>query len=471
MAEAEVTHFLTCSICLDTFTEPVSLGCHHSFCRTCLQKTWAQEKEKKCPVCRRKSSKSDPGVNFALKELSNSLRQKQESQEEPKAQTQKLREQQEQQEQQWSVCPLHPLVPSLFCLDEDRGVCAVCEFSEHKEHRVVKGEEAEKRLKEQIQSKIQTLKDQKKSCRQLEKTCEEIQQHSEEQALHCECQITAVFERMRRHLQEEQDRAVSALREEQRRQAQTINPQLHKLRETLSSLNSNIQELEKQLKTHTHRPLSSSPEPLPQLPKGLLLNQAKVLGNLGYRVWTSLRRVVQFSPVILDPNTAGIWLYLSEDLSGATCGDTYQQLPDNPERFTKYASVLGSEGFSSGTHQWDVEVGDHPDWNIGVAKESIDRKGEIFVSPEYGIWCLLNRDGKYTNSCGKPVKVQKPPEKIRVKLDCDAGRVSFYDTDHMTRLYTYTGSFTEKMFPYFSIGKSKESKTKEVRVCPTSGPQ
>ncbi|XP_033842522.1 E3 ubiquitin-protein ligase TRIM35-like [Periophthalmus magnuspinnatus] len=434
MAEAEVTHFLTCSICLDTFTEPVSLGCHHSFCRTCLQKTWAQEKEKNCPVCRRKSSKSDPGVNFALKELSDSLRQK--------LQLSKTTE------QQTSV-----------------------ETHERKEEkREEGGEEGEVKV-QASESVLQSLREQRDQVRARLDLCNEIVQHSEEQALLCERQITAVFERMRRHLQEEQDRAVSALREEQRRQAQTINPQLHKLRETLSSLNSNIQELEKQLKTHTHRPLSSSPEPLPQLPKGLLLNQAKVLGNLGYRVWTSLRRVVQFSPVILDPNTARGWLYLSEDLSGATNGDTYQQLPDNPERFSNYTMVLGSEGFSSGTHQWDVEVGDHPSWNIGVAKESIDRKGEIFASPKYGIWCLFHTDGKYDNGCGKPVKVQNPPEKIRVKLDFNKGKVSFYDTDHMTHLYTHTGRFTEKMFPYFGIGPSKESKTKEVRVCPTSGPQ
>ncbi|KAK7898171.1 hypothetical protein WMY93_019024 [Mugilogobius chulae] len=472
MAEAEVKHYLTCVICLETFTEPVSLSCHHSFCRSCLQEHWAQQKKKKsryCPVCKRKSSKGEPGVNFALKELSDSLRQKQESQEEPTAQT---------QQEQWSVCPSHPQVPSLFCLDRVRAVCALCEFSKHTEHTVVSVEEAEKRLKEQLQSQIQTLKEQRQSWTQLEKNYEQIQQHSEKQAEQCERQITAVFERMRRHLQEEQDRAVSALRQEQSRQAQTMGPQLQSLRKTLSSLNNSIQELEKQLETHsqdflrTYRPaLPPSPEPLPQTPTGLLLNQAKVLGNLGFRAWSRMRRVVSFSPVILDSNTARGWLHLSEDLSGVTKGDIYQdQIPDNPERFTNGPDILGSEGFISGTHQWDVEVGDHPDWIIGVANESVDRKGEAFVSPEYGIWCLLYRDGKYSNGCNKPVKVQKSPERIRVKLDCDGGKVSFYDADHMTHLYTHTDTFTEKMFPYFSIGGSKDAKTKELRICPTSGP-
>ncbi|KAK7898190.1 hypothetical protein WMY93_019043 [Mugilogobius chulae] len=344
MAEAEVKHYLTCVICLETFTEPVSLSCHHSFCHSCLQEHWAQQKSRSCPVCRRKSSKDHLEVNFALKQLSDSLRQKQE---EPTAQT---------QQEQWSVCPSHPQVPSLFCLDEVRAVCALCEFSKHTEHTVVSVEEAEKRLKEQLQSQIQTLKEQRQSWTQLEKNYEEIQQHSEKQAEQCERQITAVFERMRRHLQEEQDRAVSALRQEQSRQAQTMGPQLQNLRKTLSSLNNSIQELEKQLETHsqdflrTYRPaLPPSPEPLPQTPTGLLLNQAKVLGNLGFRAWSRMRRVVSFSPVILDSNTANRWLHLSEDLSVVTHGDTCQdQIPKTPERFTKYTKVLGSEGFISG---------------------------------------------------------------------------------------------------------------------------
>ncbi|KAI3371956.1 hypothetical protein L3Q82_006832 [Scortum barcoo] len=163
---------------------------------------------------------------------------------------------------------------------------------------------------------------------------------------------------------------------------------------------------------------------------------------------------VHFSPVILDPNTANPWLYLSDDLTSVTNGDTKQQLPDNPERNTDFADVHGSEGFSSGKHSWEVEVGDHPSWSVGLVKESAERKGERCASPKYGIWCLLHPSGKYTDGLGKTVKVKKSLQRIRVQLDYDRGDVSFYDPEDMTHIYTYRDTFTEKLFPYFYIGEA-----------------
>ncbi|XP_047447553.1 zinc-binding protein A33-like [Mugil cephalus] len=182
----------------------------------------------------------------------------------------------------------------------------------------------------------------------------------------------------------------------------------------------------------------------PQLVSGALIDVAKHLGNLAFRVWEKMKEKVHFSPVILDPNTAHPRLYLSDDLTSVRRGDTDQQLPNNPERNTNYANVLGSEGFSSGKHSWEVEVGDHRSWIVGLVKESVDRKGECPASPEYGFWCLWHRDGKYTNGLSQTVTVKKSLQRIRVQLDYDRGEVSFYNSEDMTHIYTHRDTFTEK---------------------------
>ncbi|XP_044053268.1 nuclear factor 7, brain-like [Siniperca chuatsi] len=470
MAEkvALLESFLNCHVCSETFRDPVSLSYNHRFCSSCLHKFWEQAKNKNCPICKRKSSKDKLIVDFALKELADSFAERQKA---GSSETEKG------EKKVKVVCSKHQEEPKLFCEDEQRAVCPVCEFSLHQSHKVVPIEQAVSDLKDQLKSDLESLQDKRDKFKQVEKTYNEVIQHSKKQLLSTEQQIRAEFNKLHQFLKEEEESRLAALREEEEQKGKTISREMKMIQEQISSLSDSISAVEEDLQKHNVPFLSSYKATQtrarvqcslsePQLVSGALIDVAKHLGNLSFRVWEKMKDKVHFSPVILDPNTANPWLHLSDDLTSVRNVDTKQQLPANPERHTMYATVLGSEGFSSGKHSWEVEVGDHPVWNVGLVKESVDRKGEICDSPEYGIWCLSHDSGKYTNGLSETVTVKKSLQRIRVQLDYDRGEVSFYNPEDMTHIYTHRDTFTEKLFPYFYVFRS-DAKTTDIKICQT----
>lgn len=138
--------------------------------------------------------------------------------------------------------------------------------------------------------------------------------------------------------------------------------------------------------------------------------------------------------------------------------------PRDPQRFFPAFCILGSEGFSSGQHIWEVRVEGKDGWAVGVAKESVRRQGPMGLLPQNGVWAV--ELGRYKLLPFGPARPQEGPEcrlsRIQVCLDYEEGRVTFANSEDQALLFTFRASFTERIFPFFWLW----SHHAQITLCP-----
>ncbi|XP_016104971.1 E3 ubiquitin-protein ligase TRIM39-like [Sinocyclocheilus grahami] len=178
-------------------------------------------------------------------------------------------------------------------------------------------------------------------------------------------------------------------------------------------------------------------------------------GRLNKIGQTGLKCLQKFAvDVTLDPDTAHPYLILSDDGKQVSHGDIKQDVPKNPKRFDYVVSVLAKQGFSSGRFYYEVQVKGKTGWTLGVARESINRKGKLIYSPVNGFWAVWLRNENQYKACeNSPVSLslRVKPEIVGVFVDYEEGLVSFYDVGSRSHIYSFTGqTFTEKLYPCFS---------------------
>ncbi|KAI1888558.1 hypothetical protein AGOR_G00186410 [Albula goreensis] len=444
---------LSCPVCCDIFRDPVVLQCSHSFCKSCLQQYWTQKGSgRDCPLCRSESSTDEPVVSLTLKNLCDAYVQENTARGAAEG------------EETGELCSLHGERLKLFCLEDGQPICVVCHTSRrHKHHECCPVGEAVLDCKGELRTALKALRRKWEAFDQAKQAYEKTADHIKTQAQQTEKRIKDEFEKLHHFLRAEEAVRLTALKEEEEEKSQVMRAKIEEIGKSMAYLSDTIRAIEEEMKVedisllHKFRTTMRSTKPTlrePEMISSVLIRVASYVGSLRYEVWAKMLKMVEYTPVILDPNTAAPWLVLSEGLTSVSDSEERQQLPDNPERFDPDTAVLGAKGFSSGTHWWDVEVGDNTAWVLGVAKESAQRKEKIPSVLKNGYLSIYYYHKMYFAGTSPLTRLslKKKPQRIRVMVDCDRSKVTFSDPSDRTHIYTFKHTFTETVFPYFWVG-------------------
>ena len=83
------------------------------------------------------------------------------------------------------------------------------------------------------------------------------------------------------------------------------------------------------------------------------------------------------------------------------------------------------------------------------------RKGEQGLSTEEGVWAVVlsHQQCWASTSPGTDLPLSDIPRHVGVALDYEAGRVALLDADTQEPIFTFTASFSGKVFPFFAVWK------------------
>uniref|UniRef100_H2ZVD3 Uncharacterized protein n=1 Tax=Latimeria chalumnae TaxID=7897 RepID=H2ZVD3_LATCH len=450
-----VSSDLCCSICLDLYTDPVMLDCSHSFCRACIsQIMWKTKGNLSCPHCRQVFFHTSLKPNLALANIVESF----------KAETsEQSRKRQKLEEKDEFYCEKHEEKLKLFCEEDQEMVCLVCAMSEsHKSHNLLPIKEAFQIYKTHTHTEVNETFKFGSTAREartemtMKKTI--FKKSIYEKTSYLKKQMREDFSKLHKFINKEEGDFKNKLERKEMEVLKQLEENGVKTAQQISRVEQSISEIQKRLNSQRQE----------------LLKVTRILFLLEFGAWTksnwntkqpTLKQGnTQTCPIpirvklvttcrirsTINPNRTHLNLIVSDQKTHVQWSNKWQKVHDNQEKFIWHSVALISEGFTSGKYYWEIEVGEHSCWCLGVVRGSAVRKKYIEASPANGFYCLNKLLG-YWVYCPRwtclPLTVEA--RKIRVCLDYEGGQVSFYNADNMSHIYTYTDTFTDKMYPYF----------------------
>uniref|UniRef100_A0A452FQY3 E3 ubiquitin-protein ligase TRIM15 n=1 Tax=Capra hircus TaxID=9925 RepID=A0A452FQY3_CAPHI len=435
-----------CSKCKGPLEDAVTAACGHTFCRLCLpppSQMGAQPSGRVllCALCEEKEPSETLLVPVPLGPLGE------------------------------TYCEEHGEKIYFFCENDAEFLCVFCrEGPSHQAHVVGFLDEAIQPYRDRLRSRLEALSTERDEIDNMKSREAQKLQVLLTQIESKKQQVEAAFERLQQELGKQQHLLLARLTELERQIWKERDEYLSKLSEEVARLGAQVKELEEKCQ-----------QPASELLQDVRVNQSrcemktfvspeaispdlvKKIRDLHRKILTLPEMMRVFSAfllievVTLDPQTASRRLVLSEDRKSVRYTRQKQNLPDSPLRFEGLPVVLGSPGFSSGRHRWQVEVqlGDGGGCTVGVVGEEVRRKGEQGLSAEEGVWAVVlsHQQCWASTSPGTDLPLSDIPRHVGVALDYEAGRVALLDADTQAPIFTFTASFSGKVFPFFAVWK------------------
>ncbi|XP_067438276.1 E3 ubiquitin-protein ligase TRIM39-like [Thunnus thynnus] len=381
------------------------------------------------------------------------------------------------------MCKKHDRPLELFCKTDQICVCQFCTELDHKKHRIVPLIEEYKYKKAKLgktEAGIQQMIQERRLKIQQIKQSVKLSKEDADRETAASVQVfTALIQSVERNLAQ----LIDMIEEKQKTTEKHAEGFIKEMEEEISEMMKRSAEVEHLSRTEDHLqflqsfPSLNPPPPtkdwtevrvqslyegtvrraVAQLEETFSKEIKKVCADV------ELKRVQQFAvDVTLDPETAHAALILSDYGKQVTCGYLWMKLPDNPQRISTCPCVLGKQSFSSGRFYYEVQVKGKPKWDLGVVRESINRKDPITANPKTGFWAIgLRNENEYKAFTGPAVSLslKSKPQKVGVFVDYEEGLVSFYDVDVAALIYSFTDcNFTEKLYPFFGPCNNDDGK-------------
>ncbi|XP_073479448.1 E3 ubiquitin-protein ligase TRIM39-like [Aquarana catesbeiana] len=375
-------------------------------------------------------------------------------------------------------CSIHKEVLKYFCTEDETCICMSCYvIGEHKGHEMESLDEASEKKKETLRNILQKLLTKREETEEIIQSLQEHRRKVEEEAAGDTERVTVLFTDLRRSLEDLEKRVLKDIS----RRAERISISIRDLE---------IKKEELSRKMHHIEELCNMTDPLTILQesdKGDLCDtedgdnedrerHEELLHDGGgldvaWVLHTGLSDIISevnvyfyiqgAADILLDGNTASNDLQISDERKTVSRSYRNQNRPKKTERFQDYPQVMSSQSFSSGRHYWDVDVGGSEEWKVGMCYPSIGRRGgESLIGDNKKSWGLYRRlywdyytddddeDEYYVihDSKGIPLPTNISSNRVRIDLDYEAGRISFYDLcDPIQHLHTFTTTFTEPL--------------------------